>query len=265
MSETKAVRIHQYGGSEVLSYDDVRKPDAAPGEILVRVRAIGVNPLDWKLRACYLKDFLPLQFPATLGAELSGEIEQLGAGVSGFDIGDQIYANTGFPRFGAYAEYVSLPADSVAKKPRTVDFIAAAGLPVAGATAWQALFAPENINLAEGQTVLIHGAAGGVGSIAVQLAKWKGAKVAGTSSSANISFLKDIGVDIPIDYNSGRFEDQVKNIDAVFDLIGGEVSSRSWTVLKPGGVLASAVGEPETTAASAGKRGAAVYGNSDTA
>ncbi|HUA66733.1 MAG TPA: NADP-dependent oxidoreductase, partial [Alphaproteobacteria bacterium] len=212
----KAVRIHQYGGPEVLAHVEMKRPTPGPNEVLINVQAASVNPVDWKLRAGYMKDVFPLTFPATLGWDVSGTVEEAGADVTRFKRGDEVYA---LLEGGAYAEYAAARETVVARKPRTVDHIQAATVPVAGLTAWQALF--EVAQLTAGQKVLIHAAAGGVGNFAVQLAKAKGAYVIGTASGKNQDFLRELGVDEAIDYEKTRFEDAVRDVDVVLDTIGG--------------------------------------------
>jgi NADPH:quinone reductase-like Zn-dependent oxidoreductase len=243
MQTMKAVRIHSYGGPDVLAYDDVPRPTAGPKEVLVRVHAASINPVDWKLRAGYLKEHVPLSLPMILGMDFSGVIEGIGMDVQGFRPGDEVYAMIDMGRNGTYAEYAVVDASLVAPKPRSHDHIHAAAIPLAGLTAWHGLF--ESGGLKSGQKVLIHGAAGGVGSFAVQLAKRAGAIVVGTASARNQSLLKDLGVDQAIDYSAAPFEKAVSQVDLVMDTIGGETLQRSWSVLKKGGILASTVAEPK--------------------
>jgi NADPH:quinone reductase-like Zn-dependent oxidoreductase len=235
----KTIRIHQYGGPEVLVQVETQRPTPAHDEVLIKVRAASVNPIDWKLRAGHMKEVFPLIFPATLGWDISGTIEEAGGEVTQFKRGDEVYALvTG----GGYAEYAVAKATVVAKRPRTLDHVHAAAVPVAGLTAWQALF--EVAQLRAGQKVLIHAAAGGVGNFAVQLAKAKGAYVIGTASSKNHPFLRDLGVDQAIDYQKTRFEDAVNEVDVVLDTVGGKTQERSFKVLKKGGILVSLVQPP---------------------
>ena len=230
-------------------------PEPREGEVLVRVHAAGINPVDWKTCAGEgVASRLEDPFPFIPGWDVSGVVEALGAGVSGFKVGDAV---CGMVRWhwggGGYAEYVAAPATDLVAKPHTMDDSQAAGLPLAALTAWQALF--ETTDLQAGQTVLIHAAAGGVGHVAVQLAKWKGARVIGTASARNEAFLRELGVDRVIDYNQTRFEDVAGDVDVVLDGVGGEIQERSWGVLKPGGMLASIRGRPsEEQAASRGVR-----------
>jgi NADPH:quinone reductase-like Zn-dependent oxidoreductase len=263
MATMKAVRMHRYGGPDVLSYEDAPQPEPAVDELLVRVHAAGINPVDWKIREGHLKG-IPHTLPLILGWDVSGVVERIGTGATGFAVGDEIYARPDLTRNGAYAEYIVVRVSEAAKKPRSIDHVQAASLPLAGLTAWQGLFeAPpshSSIGLTAGQTILIHGAAGGVGSLVVQLAKWKGARVIGTSSGANAELLRNLGVDQHVDYTTQRFEDVVHGVDAVFDTIGGDTQTRSWGVLKPGGVLLSIVSRPDEEAAKAhGARAAFVF------
>jgi NADPH:quinone reductase-like Zn-dependent oxidoreductase len=240
----KAIRIHQYGGPEVLAQVEMQSPRPGPNEVLIKVRAASVNPVDWKLRAGYMKDIFPLTFPSTLGWDVSGTVEEAGADVTRFKRGDEVYA---LLEGGGYAEYAAAKETVVAQKPRTWDHIQAAAVPVAGLTAWQALF--EVAQLSAGQTVLIHAAAGGVGNFAVQFAKARGASVIGTASSKNQAFLRELGVDKTVDYQKTRFEDVVRDVDVVLDTIGGDTQERSFKVLKQGGILVSLVQPPSQESA----------------
>jgi len=196
----KAVRIHQYGGPEVLQYEEAPRPKPQPGEVLIRVHAAGVNPIDWKVREGHLQDFFPHTFPLILGWDLSGVVEQVGAGpaaVGRFKIGDEVYSLPDPLRDGAYSEYIAVRESEVALKPKSLHHGHAAAVPLAALTAWQALF--DTAKLEPGQRVLIHAAAGGVGHFAVQLAKWKDAHVIATASSKNHSVLRELGADETID------------------------------------------------------------------
>jgi len=237
----KAIRIHQYGGPEVLAQVEMQRPTPAANELLIKVKAASVNPFDWKARAGYVKEFFPLVFPATLGSDVSGTVEEVGPGAALFKRGDEVYASLGLEG-GGYAEYAVAKEAIVAAKPRTLDYVQAAAVPTAGITAWQALF--EVAQLRAGQKVLIHAAAGGVGNFAVQLAKAKGAYVIGTASSRNQAFLDELGVDTAVDYQKTRFEDVVNDADVVLDTIGGDTQERSFKALKKGGILVSIVQPP---------------------
>ncbi len=247
IARMKAVSIYAHGGPETLHYEDVARPIPRLEEVLIRVYAAGVNPLDWKLRKGYVRlplewtmraEYSPLRsptaFPVIPGFDVAGVVEAVGAKVERFAVGNEVYAS---PKFGGYAEYVAVAVDDVALKPQTLDFIQAAAMPVAAASAWQGLL--EVIHLKPGQTLLIHGAAGGVGTFAVQLAKWQGAHVIGTASGYNLAYLLQLGADEAIDYTTTLFEEVVREVDAILDLVGGETQQRSWSVLKPTGILAT--------------------------
>ena len=250
----KAVRIHNYGGPEVLKYEDAPRPQPGKGEVLIRVHAAGVNPIDWKVRAGYMKDFMPYQFPLILGWDLSGVIEKIGARVTRFKRGDEVYSKPDTARDGAYAEYIVVLESEVALKPKSLHHVRAAAVPLAGLTGWQALF--DVAKLKREQRVLIHGGSGGVGHFAVQFAKSKGAYVFATASTKNQDLLRELGADEPIDYTTQRFEEIARDVDVVLDTIGGDTQQRSWKVLKKGGVLASLVQSPDVEKAKAlGVRG----------
>jgi len=244
----KAARIHAYGSSDVFSYEDAPRPTPGDGDVLIRVHATSVNPFDAAVRAGYLAGYFNYTFPVTLGVDVSGVIEEVGAGVTDFKRGDNVYGRVGIMRDGAYAEYVLAHATDVAVKPKSLDHNQSAALPHVTLTAWQALI--ETANLSAGQTVLIHAAAGGVGHIAVQLARWRGAKVIGTASK-NLDLLKELGVDEAIDYSKTAFENVVKDVDVVLDLVGDDTQQRSWAVLKPGGIILSTVQAPSEEIAAA--------------
>ena len=242
MKNMKAVRIHEYGGPEVLIFEEAPQPVPGSGEVLIRVHSAGVNPIDWKIRAGFLKDVHPYTFPLILGWDLSGVVEATGPGAGKFKKGDEVYSRPDSSRNGAYAQYIAVKESEVAFKPRSIDHIHASAIPLACLTAWQAIF--DTAGLSAGQKILIHAAAGGVGSFAVQLAKWKGAYVIGTASGRNQSFLQELGVDQPIDYEETQFEDLVRDVDVVFDTLGGDIQKRSWKVLKKGGFLVSIAAPP---------------------
>ena len=249
MKTMKVVCIYGYGGPEVLSYEDAPRPHPGPGEVLVRVHAAGINPVDWKIRQGELKEMLTYMFPLILGWDVSGVIESVGTGTTRLKVGDEVFSRPDIAQDGAYAEYIVIKESEVALKPKSLDHIHAAALPLAGLTGWQSLFIAAG--LTAGQRVLIHAAAGGVGHLAVQLAKWKGAYVIGTASEKNHAFLRELGVDQIIDYNTERFEEVVRAMDVVFDTVGGEVQERSWSVLKPGGILVSIISPPKEETAKA--------------
>lgn len=230
----KAIRIYEFGEPNVLKYEDISESQPGPGEVRIKVIAAGVNPVDWKIRSGYME--LPL--PMTVGSDVAGVVDVVGQGVKSFQPGDEVFGKAS-PGEGGYAEYTVVNSAQIAQKPKSIGFIESAAIPTAGLAAWQSLF--DIAGLERGQTVLIHGAAGGVGSFAVQFAKWKGAYVIGTASSTNVEFLKSIGCDEVIDYRNQRFEDIMSNLDVVLDTIGGDTLERSWGVLKPGGFLVTTV------------------------
>ena len=235
----RAVRFHDYGDPSVLRVDEVPRPRPKAGEVLVEVRAAGVNPIDWKLRSGNLQAFLPVELPHVPGIELAGTVSELGPGVTEFSLGDDVFGRGQ----GAYAEYAIAPAQSIARKPKVLSFVEAATLPNGGITAWWGLF--EIAGLESGQRLLIHGGAGGVGGLAVQLGRWKGAHVIATTSTANLDFVRSLGADEVVDYSVSRFEETVGDVDVVLDTVGGDVTDRSWSVLKKGGILVSASGMPQ--------------------
>jgi NADPH:quinone reductase-like Zn-dependent oxidoreductase len=254
----KAVAMHAYGGPEVLKYEDAARPDPATGEVLVRVHAAAVNPVDWKVRAGHLKGFLNYSSPLIPGWDLSGVVEATGAGVTDWKQGDAVYARPDLRRNGAYAEYIAVRASELGHKPRSIDHVQASAIPLACLTAWQALF--DAGGLKAGQRVLIHAAAGGVGTFAVQLAKWKGAHVVGTASERNHAFLRELGADEVIDYTKTNFEEVVRDVDVVLDTLAGQTRDRSWNVLKKDGILVSILGQPSPDdAAQRGVRAAGVF------
>lgn len=235
----KAIRIHEFGGPEVLKYEDAPRPEPAEDEVLIKVYASGINPIDWKIRAGHAKGKFPVEFPLILGWDLSGEIEEVGSNIINFRKGDEVYGRPDPTRNGSYAEYIVVKADQISPKPKSIDHDKAAAVPLAGLTAWQALF--DHGNLESGQKVLIHGATGGVGSYAVQFARWKDAYIIGTASAENLDFLKQLGADEVIDYKKEKFDEKVKDVDLVIDLIGGDTQKRSLKIIKKGGRLITTV------------------------
>ncbi len=236
----KAIQIHQFGGREQLKYEETDRPKINPDDVLIKVFATSINPVDWKVREGEMEGQIKYNFPLILGWDVSGVITEIGSEVTDFKVGQEVYALPNIMRNGTYAEFVAVQASTIANKPNSVNHTEAATIPLAGLTAWQGIF--DQGKLEAGQKILIHGAAGGVGTLAVQLAKWKGAYVIGTSSEKNIRFLKDLGVDEVIDYNHQKFEDELKDIDVVYDTIGGETQQKSIAVLKTGGILVTTVG-----------------------
>ena len=245
----KAVRIHAYGDRSVLQFGDAPKPAIAPDEALVRVVAAAVNPIDWKIRQGHLKTMVPYVFPLTLGWDFSGVIEALGSEVSSLAVGDAVFSRPDIRRDGSYAEYVAVRAVEIARKPKTISHIEAASIPLVGITAWETIVSVGN--LVAGQKALIYAASGGVGSLAVQIAKSRGAHVVATTSSANIELVRSLGADQVIDYRNQRFADNVKDVDVVVDTVGGDVQASSWSVLRRGGILVSTVSVPSIERAAA--------------
>ncbi|MEH2445631.1 MAG: NADP-dependent oxidoreductase [Nostoc sp.] len=244
MVTMKAIRIHAYGGAENLKYDEVPRPEPQAGQVLIQVYAAGVNPIDWKIREGFFQQVYDYSLPVIAGADVAGVVASVGDGVTTLQPGQAVYGTADMALSGAYAEYAVGYADAIAPKPKTLDYIHAASIPIVAITAWQALF--DSANLQPGQSVLIHGGAGGVGRYAIQLAKWKKARVIATASAANLDDLRNLGADQAIDYANQPFEQQVKDVDVVLDLIGGETQARSWQIIRPGGVLVSTLGVPES-------------------
>lgn len=243
----RAAQINGYGGKEALrTVSDAPKPKLNEGQVLVEVHAAAVNPFDWKVREGYMKDAIPLQFPATLGGDLAGVIVELGEGVDDFKVGDEVYGQANAASgVGSFAEFAPANVGAIAPKPKSIDFVAAAALPLSAGSAYQALV--DHANLRSGQKILIHGGAGGIGSYAIQLAKQIGAHVVTTVSEDEIDFVKGLGADEVVDYKNQDFTETVKNCDVVYDTVGGDTATKSYQVIKPGGVLVSMVARPDKT------------------
>jgi NADPH:quinone reductase-like Zn-dependent oxidoreductase len=238
----KAIRIHSYGGPEVLQYEDAPRPQVKKGEVLIRVHAAGVNPFDWKVCCGSVNGFNQHELPLIPGWDVSGVVEQVGPGVSRFKEGDEVFGMADVSRGGAYAEYIALRGAALALKPKSLYHVRAAAVPSSALAAWQSLFDLGQLQQAE--RVLIHGDSGGVAHFAVQLAKCKGAYVVATGSTENQELLRKLGADEAIDCTTQRFEDVVDKVDIVLDTIGGKTQERSWGVLNKGGVLISLVQPP---------------------
>jgi NADPH:quinone reductase-like Zn-dependent oxidoreductase len=237
----KAVIINEYGDENKLYYTDVERPTPQSDEVLVKVHAAAVNPADWKIRDGMGENF-GFKFPLILGGDIAGTVEEMGSGVENFKRGDAVYGMTLSNLSGGYAEYAIAKADGIAPKPESLDYESAAAIPIAALTAWQSIF--DLAKLSSGQRILITGASGGVGSMAVQLAKSKGAYVIGTASGKNEQFVKDLGADEFVDYTAQPFEEVVKDIDVVFDTVGGDTQERAFQTLKKGGFLVTSAGTP---------------------
>jgi NADPH:quinone reductase-like Zn-dependent oxidoreductase len=234
MSTTqRAVLIRSYGGANAAEVAKIEKPEAGPGQVLVRVRASGVNGLDWKVREGYVRDAFPLQLPAVLGIELAGVVEAVGPGASRFHVGDRVMGPLG--GLGAYADFVAVDEANLALTPEGLDDVHAAAIPVAAVAAWQSLHYAGPIR--SRQRILIHGAAGGLGGYAVQYAKQAGAEVFATAATAHVEYVRSLGADHVIDYQTERFEDIARDIDLVLDYVGGEALDRSWQVLTKTGAI----------------------------
>jgi len=245
----KSAQINQYGGSEVIEINQSTfEPTVSSGKVLVTIKAAGVNPADWKIREGGLQQLISLQFPSTLGMDFSGVIKQVGEGVipSEFKQGDEVYGQAGVANggSGAFAEMALANKESIAHKPKRLSHPESAALPLVGVSAWWALV--DDIGLSNGQKILIHGGAGGIGSIAIQLAKNLGAYVATTVSTNDKQFVQELGADIVIDYKTQSFEDLVHEYDAVFDTVGGETYRRSFKVVKKAGIIVSMLEQPDS-------------------
>jgi NADPH:quinone reductase-like Zn-dependent oxidoreductase len=238
----KAAAFSAYGGPDVLKIIDVETPKAGPGEVLVEVHAASVNPVDWKIRQGLLKDFFPVAFPRIVGRDMAGVVAGLGAGVAGFRIGDRVYAMNDAKKQGTLSEYLTIAPALLRPMPATIDFVGAASLPLAFMTAWISLVKVGELK--RGERILIHAAAGGVGSIAVQIAKHIGATVIATCSARNIGYVKGLGADEAIDYRATDFAAAARDVDFVYETVGGAVYERSFKTLKPGGRLVWIRAEP---------------------
>jgi len=233
----KAIRLHRRGGPEELVLEDAPLPAIGAGDVLVRVFATGITPTELRWDETYQHADGTPRIPTIPGHEVSGVAEAVTPDVDAFRPGDEVYGLADFPRDGAAAEFVAVGAANLARKPQRIGHTETASLPLAALTAWQALF--EHGELVAGQSALIHAAAGGVGSLAVQLAHWRGVRVFATASGRDLAFVKSLGADMVIDYHAERFEEQARDVDMVLDTVGGDTRERSWRVLRPGGVLVS--------------------------
>ena len=239
----KAIVVHNYGGPEVLKYEDTRRPEPKEDQILVRVIAAGVNPVDASIRSERGAKFFGITLPFIPGYDIAGVVEKTGAKIAKFKPGDSVYAYLSLKDGGGYAEYAVATEVEAAPKPKSIRFVEAAGVPVVALTAWQALI--DTAKLSVGQTVLIHGGSGGVGSFAIQIAKARGAKVIATASTANQDLLKQLGADVAIDYTKQKFEDVAKDVDVVLDSVGKDTLARSYGVVKKGGFIVTLVSRLE--------------------
>ncbi len=240
----KAARIHRFGSPEVIEIDNLQRPTPGPGELLVRVAAVGVGPWDALIRE--QKSVVNSPLPLILGSDLSGVVEATEAGVTGLKTGEEVYGVTNKQFCGAYAEYALASAEMVARTPKVLSFVEAASVPVVAVTAWQMLF--DYARAKSGQAVLVHGGAGNVGAYAVQLARHAGLQVFATAASDDLEYVRNLGAERVVNYETTRFEDAVSPVDVVIDTVGGDTRERSFSVLKPGGILVSVVSPfPETS------------------
>ena len=235
----KAIVVHEYGGPEVLKYEDVPRPEPKEDQIVVRMIAAGVNPVDGMIRSGVFAKYEKAVFPAILGADIAGMIEKVGSKITKFKAGDPVFAYASLKTGGGYAEYALTTEREAAPKPKSLTYVEAGAVPVVALTAWQALI--DTAKLSAGQTVLIHGGSGGVGTFAIQIAKTRGAKVIATASTANQDLLKELGADMAIDYTKQKFEDVAKDVDVVLDSVGKDTLARSYGVIKKGGYIVSLV------------------------
>ena len=229
----RSILLRSYGGAAAIEAGDATRPEAGPGQVLVRVRAAGLNALDWKLREGLVRDVFPLQLPAVMGIELAGVVEALGSGVSRFQVGDRVMGP--LAGIGAYADFAAVDEAKLVRTPERLSDEAAAALPVAALAAWQSLQHAGPVDA--GSRVLVHGAGGAVGSFAVQFARQAGAFVAATASADDLDYVRELGADRVVDYRAQRFEDLLDDVDLVLAYVGGDVIDRSWQVLKPAGAI----------------------------
>ncbi len=235
-----AIQVYAYGNADQLKLEQIARPEPQAGEVLVRVHAAGVNPVDWKIRSGAMKDFIQQKFPYVPGADLAGVIEEVGSSVTAFQVGQEVFGRSSQ---GSYTQYGLAPATSLALKPKSLSFEEAATIPVGATTAWQGLF--DHGNLQAGQRVLVLGGAGGVGLFAVQFARWKGAHVISTASTRNVDFVRSLGAETVVDYTKTSVVDEVHDVDLVFDTVGSSALNGVWPTLKRGGTLITIAGQPD--------------------
>jgi NADPH:quinone reductase-like Zn-dependent oxidoreductase len=241
----KAAQINTYGDADIVEINaNAEKPTPKEGQVVVEVHASSINPIDWKVRKGYLQQMVPLHFPATLGGDIAGVVSAVGENVTSFEVGNKVYGQASIlgGGSGAFAEYAATAAGQIAKMPEGLDFNEAAALPLTGLSALQVV--EDHINIQPGQKILIHGGAGGIGSMAIQIAKHLGAYIATTASAESTDYVKQLGADEVIDYKTQKFEEIVHDFDAVFDTVGGETYTKSFGVLKEGGIIVSMVEQP---------------------
>lgn len=241
----RAAQISEYGDASVIKINEIGKPQAGDGQVVVEVYASSINPFDTTIRAGYMKDMIPLEFPVTLGGDIAGVVSQIGPGVEGFNAGDKVYgqANAVAGNSGAFAEFAATSAGQLAKMPEGLDFTEAASLPLVAVSAWQGIV--QHIDLQSGQKIFIHGGAGGIGTLAIQIAKNLGAYVATTATGEGIDYVKQLGADEVIDYKVQNFAEVLRDYDAVFELAGGSEFDKTLTVLKSGGIGVSMIAQAD--------------------
>lgn len=239
----KAIAIEKYGNNDVLQLKDLPIPEFNDNEVLVEIHAASINPVDFKIRDGGLKLLVPYKFPLILGNDFSGIIAKVGKNVRKFKVGDEVYARADKLKIGTFAEYIAINQEHISLKPKNISMEEATSIPLVGLTAWQAFF--EKSDLKQGTKVLIHAGSGGVGTIAIQLAKSFGAYVATTTSTKNVDWVKDLGADVVIDYKKEDFSEKLKDYDLVFDTLGGKDLKKSFKVLKKGGDLVTVSGLPD--------------------
>lgn len=236
----KAAQLTSYGGQDALIINEIDKPVVSAGKVLVQVKAAALNPFDYAVRQGNYKEFIPLKLPATLGGDVAGIVAEIGEGVTGFEVGQAVYGMAGaVSGQGSYAEFTPVSAKQLVSKPKSVDFVTAAALPLAALSAYQGII--DHIGAASGQKILIHGGSGGIGSLAIQIAKNVGAYVTTTVSARDMEYVKELGADEVLDYKTQDFSTILKDYDAVFDTVGGETNKKSYQVLKHDGILVSMV------------------------
>lgn len=250
----KSIRMHRRGDTEALVYEEAPVPDLLPGDALVRVHAVGITPTELTWNSTYVTRKKKDRLPIMPGFEVAGTVERVAPDVTDVSVGEEVYGLLDFWRDGAAAEFVSARASDLAPKPKSLSFTYAAAIPLSALTAWQSLF--DYAKLSEGRTVLVHGAGGGVGTFAVQFARWKGAHGFATCSNVKVNLVRSLGAERVIDYTSTRFQDELSDLDVVLDTVGGEVLENSWNILRRGGSLITIVGDaPEKKAAAYGVTG----------
>ncbi|WP_406656807.1 NADP-dependent oxidoreductase [Methanolobus sp. ZRKC2] len=242
----KAAQINEYGKDVIEIIQDAKVPELAPGKVLVKVHTASVNPIDWKMSEGYMSQWKKLSFPQTLGGDFTGTVTDVGEGVTQYEKGDDVYGSGIILAggSGAFAEYLVTNEKLISKKPEKANNMEAAALPLVAVSAWDAI--SNKMDLKKGQKILIHGGSGGIGSIAIQIAKYLGAYVATTARKDKTEYLKKLGADEIIDYRNERFEDRLQDYDAVFDTVGGDTYRRSFQVLKIGGIIVSMLEQPDT-------------------